>query len=388
MNKLTTVMWATSAFLMGPSSILAAEWSLTSNLNPSIKYDDNVFLSEQSQGSVQYAITPSLNLKREMENSEISLETGYGVNRYASLSRLDRADPFTRFKTKYSTERSTYGLDASYQEASSRSTAEQDSGDFATESTVTKESVSPSYSYKLSERDTLGLTAAYSKSTYSTADFSDTTTKSISSNWQHAFSERFSGGLSLSFSNYDSQGLGSQTQTDNYNLSTTASFNLSELWKVNGQIGIRQLKSDTTNNTIIEDNQSSGSSFDINIAKQSEISSVALGLSRSISPSNTGDVNEQDRFNVSWSRMLSEYLTTSLSFSYQQSRSATDENNSSKRENINFSPLITWQFDRNLGLNVSYNYRQQKLESDNTNVRSNSLMIGLIYDWDGIRVSR
>ncbi len=366
----------------------SAEWSLTSTLNPSAKYDDNVFMSENEQSSVQYSITPTLTIKRAMETNEVSLTAGYNVQRYTSFSRLDRQDPFVRFNSSLNTERNQYGLAASYSQSSSRSTAEEDTGDFTTESTVTSETISPSYRYQLTERDSISLGGSYSTRTYSTTDFGDTETKSVNTGWQRQFSERLSGGLNLSVSNYQTDALTLSSDDNNYNVSTTVTYKLSELWQLNGSVGIRKLNSHRTDNFgVTENNSSSGSAFDFSANRTTELGSLSMGLSRSLSPSSDGNVNEQDRINANWSKKLTEQLSTNLSASYQQSTSATADS-SSKRENINFSPSIKWQFERNLGLNLAYNYRQQKQSIANTNVSSNAVMMTLIYDWDGIRVSR
>jgi len=386
MHKYFWVLLCTNAFSVSVAN--SAEWSLNSTLNPSAKYDDNVFMSENKQGSVQYSISPTLIFKRAMENSELSLSAGYNINRYQSFAYLDRQDPFIKFNSSLKTERSQYGLAASYSQSSSRSTAEEDTGDFTTESSVTSETISPSYSYQLTERDSISLSGSYSTRSYSTTDFSDNKTKSINSAWQHQFTERLSGGLSLSASNYQSDGLSLISDDDNYNLSTTVSYQLSELWKLNGQIGIRKLKSQQKDNLgPTQNTSSSGSSFDFSANRKTELGSLSMGLSRSLSPSSTGDVNEQDRFNLAWSKMLSEQLSLSLSTSYQQSTSALDDGND-KRENLNVSPAIKWQFERNLAVNVSYNYRQQKESAADTNAKSNAVMMTLLYDWDGLRVSR
>ena len=185
MYKFLWVLVCANIFIV--TAAYSAEWSLTSTLDPSVKYDDNVFLSEDEQSSFQYAISPTLNVKRAMETSEISLSAGYNVQRYASLSELDRQDPFVQFNSSLSTERSQYGLAASYTQASSRDTAEADSGDFTTESSVTTKTISPTYRYQLTERDFISLGGNYSERTYSTTDFSDNKTKSVNTGWQHLF---------------------------------------------------------------------------------------------------------------------------------------------------------------------------------------------------------
>lgn len=366
----------------------SAEWSLTSTLDPSIKYDDNVFLSEDKQGSFQYEMSPTLTVKRAMETSEISLSGGYNAQRYVSLSRLDRQDPFVRFNSSLATERSQYGLAASYVKSSSRDLAEEDNGDFRTDSTATSEMISPSYRYQLTERDSISFGGNYSTRKYSTADFGDSKTKSVNTGWQHQFTERFSGGLNFAVSNYQTDGLNLSSDDDNYNLSTTASYSLSELWQLSGSVGIRRLNGHQTNSFgVTEDNSSTGTSFDFNANRKTELGSFSLGLSRALSPSSNGDVNQQDRLSVAWGRSLTELLSASVSASYQKSTSAFNEN-SDERENLNFSPSLRWQFERNLGLDFMYQYRQQKRAIADTDASGNTVMVTLIYDWDGIRLSR
>lgn len=366
----------------------AAEWSITANANPSIEYDDNVFMSEQEQDSFHFAVSPTVITSYALENTQTSVSLGYAVDRYTSLSDLDTENPFARFNSVYQTERSEWNLLASYIEDTTRTDAADDTGDFTTQSIVTTKTISPSYSYQLTERDSLSVSGNYSERKYSTTDFSDNETKSLTTAWQHQYTERLSSGVSASVSNYQSEGLTSSSENDNYNLSLTANYQWTERWQVNGQLGMRHLKSEQTDSLgNKETNTSSGSSFNFTASRLGEIDSLTIGVSRALSPSSSGDVNEQTGLNVTWSRDLSETLTANISTRYQETTSASDDGNE-KRENITFSPSLRWQFERNMGLNLSYNYRQQK-ESDQDDVDSNAIMLTLTYDWDeGLRASR
>ena len=366
----------------------AAEWALTATLNPSLEYDDNIFMREDKQGDYHASASPTLVVSRELENSALSLSAGYVLDRYEAATQLNTDNPFWRFSSQYQTERSQWGLNVSYAESTSRNDAADDTGDFETNAIVTSQSVSPSYSFQWSERDSLSLNASYSKRDYSTADFSNNETRSLSSSWQHQFTERFNGGVSVSVSNTESTGLLLTTDDDTYNLSLTSHYELSEIWSMGGSVGLRQLQSEQTDvlgGTI--KNKSNGQSLDVNIAYKGDIDSFNVGLSRSISPSSTGDVNEVDKFNISVSRQLSETLTASLSASYQITTSASDDSND-KRENTQLSPSINWQFASESSLSLSYNYRQQKESALDTNANSNGIMLKLNYDWDGLRASR
>jgi len=366
----------------------AAEWALTTTLNPSLEYDDNIFMREDKQGDYHASASPTLVVSRELENSALSLSAGYVLDRYETARQLNTDNPFWRFSSQYQTERSQWSLGLSYAESTSRNDAADDTGDFETNAIVTSQSVSPSYSFQWSERDSLSLNASYSKRDYSTADFSNNETRSLSSSWQHQFTERFNGGVTVSVSNIESTGLLLTTDDDTYNVSLTSHYELSEIWSMGGSVGLRQLQSEQTDLFgSTTKNKSNGQSLDLNVAYKGDIDSFNMGLSRSISPSSTGDVNEVDKFNISLSRQLSETLKASISASYQVTTSASDDS-SDKRENTQLSPSINWQFASESSLSLSYNYRQQKESALNTNVNSNGIMLTLNYDWDGLRASR
>ena len=367
----------------------AAEWSLTSTLNPSATYDDNVFLRENAQSSTHYAMSPTITGSRTVENSDISLSLGYQIDRYTSLPSInDTENPFIRLNSYYNAERSQYGLSASYVESTSRSTALLETGDFATQSIYRSRTISPSYSYQLTERDSLSLNGSYSERLSSSTQLSDTETKSISAGWQRQLSERLSAGVTAAIYNYKSDGLTLLTDDDDYNLSTTFNYALSELWNISGAVGLRKLKGQRKSVTIgiTTNDNSSGTTLDFSAIRTDDINSYSITASRALIPTGRGDVNQNDSLSVSWAHHISDQLTANLVGSYYQSTSAIDNSNN-KRKNINISPSLRWQLERNLSLNVNYTYRKQTQDSG-FSADSNAIGVTLNYNWDGIRISR
>jgi len=370
------------------SGCYAAEWSLSGSVNPSAEYDDNIFMRDENrQGDYHFQMSPTLVATRKQENSESSLSLGVRVDRYEASQRLDQENPFLRFNTQLQQERANWGLALSYVESSSRNDAADDTGDFETNSTLTTSSISPSFSYQLTERDTVSLNANYAEKESSTSDFSNSTNKSLSSSWQHQFNERLKGGVSLSASNNKSSSLSNSTDDDTYNLSLTSEYKFSEIWAINGNAGVRQLDSRQTNILGVTENSNTGSSLGFTVSYSGEVDSANLSLSRSISPSSTGEMNEQEKISLSWSRKLTETLSSHINASFQTTSSALDEG-ADKRENINFSPSLRWTLSPDTKLSLSYNYRQQKESNLGTRASSNAIMLAVSYDWHGFRVAR
>jgi len=366
----------------------AAEWSLTSSLISSLEYDDNIFMREDKKGDYHASVAPALVVSRKQDDSTLSLRAGYVLDRYEASNNLDADNLFWRLNSQYQTERSQWQLGLRYAENTTRNEAADDTGDFETNAIVTRKSIEPSYSVELSDQDSLSLSASYSERGYSTEEFSDRKTTSLSSSWRRQFTERFNGGLSVSFSNIESNGVFQVTDDQYYDVGLSGEYELSEVLNINGSAGLRQLNGKQVDFTgAATEGKSNGELLELNISYNEELNSVDVGLSRELSPSSTGDINEVDRVSLILSRDLSEQLTASLHASYQVTRVASTDD-SSERKNVSLSSSVNWKFSQEAELSLSYNYRQQQVTTLNTNANSNGIMLQLNYNWEGVRVSR
>lgn len=377
----------------------AAEWVFNAQADPKFKYDDNELLREDKLDDFSLNIDPTLSLSRSLENSSSEIRLGYRISRYQDLKQLDKENPFASFSTSYATERSTYGLNLNYAERESRDIAEEDTADFSNTSTTITKSISPSYSYRLTELDTLSTSASYQKRKQSgsstrtdpilgtSSNLTDNETISLTLAWQHQYTERLNAGVSGSYVNYQAESDRLDNQYDSYSLGLTSEYQLSELWSVNAMFGARYL--DSENNPAIgpqTSDQSTGVDYSFSTTREDELNSYTLSASRSLTPSSEGDVNQQDAFTVSYRRNITEKLTGSISASYRHYRSA-DDLNSIDTKYIDFSPNLSWKLAKDWALVFSYKYRSVD-ESGGKNVDSNAVSFNIDYNWDGIRFSR
>lgn len=366
----------------------SAEWVLDLTGSPAFEYDDNVLLSEDEEDSFSLSISPTVVLSRAVENMFSSLSLGYSVERYSSLKRLNSENPFIRFSSNYALERASFAISASYIENNARNDALEDTGDFATDATSKTRAISPSFSYQLTERDSLSGSFSYSEKQYSSTGFEDNETESLSLGWTRRITERFRAGLNSSVTNFQTDGLTFSTDDYSYNLSTNMSYQLSEVWAVNADIGFRRLENERTDNTGgVVKGSSTGQTFNISTTFDEELDAVSISYTRALSPSSTGAVNEQDALNFNWTHNLSEKLTASFSAGYAETRTASEQSSNEKRENINLAPSLKWRIDPKLTIGLGYAYKQQK-RSTAADVDSNAVTLTLLYDWDGLRVSR
>ena len=395
MNKNILLPVVIAASMISLNVAHSAEYIIGADFSPTFSYDDNVELQENEEGSFATKFTPTLLLSRSVENSTIALNTGYRVERYASLSELDRQDPFVDVSGSYSTERSAYGLSANYAERAQRSIADEDTGDFSSNATVKTKSLSPSYQYQFSERDFAYTSLNYNERTYDTSGFSDNETTSLTLGWRRNLSERLTGGLALTYAQYESESEFIESEYDSYNLSVTGSYIFTERWSFSGQVGYRTSDSETQSvfGGPKQTDTSGGSLFDFSANYTGELNTLSFSISRSLNPSGEGVVNETDRVSVSWNRNIAETVSVSLNTSYQETQSADDLSNT-EREYFTLSPALNWQLQTNLALKLGYQYRQQKgntfggFDTNNDKVDSNMFFLTVNYNWDGLRFSR
>lgn len=402
MKKRVMIPLATAILASQASNVVGAEYVLGANFSPTFSYDDNVQLREDEEGSFSTEIRPTLSLSRSEQNSQISVRAGLNVERYASLSRLDREDPFANFSSGFNTERSTFGLSGNYSENAQRDIAEEDTGNFASNTTVTSKSLTPSYQYQLTEKDSVYASLNYSERTYGGGtesdfsdpnnlifgdNFSDNETISLTTGWQRSFTERFTGGVAITYAQYDAESDIRETEYDTFNYALTSSYILSEKWSLSGQIGYRTLENEIRQfgGQRLTD-ESSGTLFSLSSNYSGETNDVSFSLGRSLSPSGEGVVNEQDRIAVNWNRDLTETLSFGLNTSYQETQTA-DSINNTDRKYFSIAPSMNWRLQENLSLKFGYRYRQQK-GSDFDAVDSNMVFLTVGYDWDGWRFSR
>jgi hypothetical protein len=190
--------------LLFSNVVSAAQVSWTPIFNPTLEYDDNVLMRDDNkEGSFIFSVQPTINAEYKTETFSLGTQFGYKFARYNQLSRLNESEPFIQINSIKTDARSTLQLNLAYSEDLSRNTASEDSGNFDSDTLITARSVTPSYSYNLTERDTVSLSASYSDREYSN-EFSDNNTKSLSASWNRNVTERLMLGLASTATFYQS----------------------------------------------------------------------------------------------------------------------------------------------------------------------------------------
>jgi hypothetical protein len=389
------------------SVVHGAEWSINTAVKQDLSYDDNVFMTEDKEGSMAYKIIPVLNFLHKTDVSEVKAYASYGTQYYEGVAGLNQDLQDYGVNGNYSTERATWVLASNFNVAPARNTAVQDSGIFASTAQKTSWSIAPSFSYKLTELDSLQLSPSYSETTYSTNEFSSNKNQNINLGWQRQWTKRYINVISVfylhnEFGNSNqitgrnqvriNPGISGNGGTyDSYGVNFSNKYLWSEKWELNGVIGVQQTASETSSFIgLVQKSSSVGFLTDSNISYKGENLSAQLFLQRSLVPSSQGQLQDLSSVGLNINYKITERIWADFSSGYQLSKfeaTSTRARNNTSRQNINLNPSINWNITRDWTLSGSYRYRIQLSENQDA-VDSNLFMLSVNYNWQGLSFSR
>ncbi|MCK5830869.1 MAG: outer membrane beta-barrel protein [Methylococcales bacterium] len=381
------------------SPLQAGEWHVKGNIFQSFSYDDNVIMRENPEASTIYALTPTLKVSHQTDVSEITANASYGIQRYFDKTEFNRENQNYGISGRYSTENIEWAGVASYSLAPARDTAEQESGDFSTDSDRETFFVSPSVSFQLSELDRLTFLAHYTNTSYSTDELdnvessttdslSDYVDKGLNLSWSRQFSELYTGSISIFYSNYKSSDYNreptNQKESDSGGANISLTYFLSEKWEIFGTVGGRVTNTKRFNGG---SKTSSGYLIDSGVNYKGEVLFAEFNVKQSLEPSSQGSLNDQFRISFDLEYKITERFSASLLNSYQESESV---DSSDKRRNYTFNPSLSWKITPDWTLSGSYRYRYQKRPIDGLEETANSnlYMLSVNYIWQGLSVAR
>ncbi len=396
--------------LLSPKMVFSAEWSVKGGVDQSFSYDDNVRMQRQDQnpqGSFKYMIVPGLTFAYKTDVSEIYAKANYGTQIYTDFPQFDQDIQHYNVGGHYNTERITWGLNSSYSVTPARNLASDNSGVFNTNSDRTNWSISPSASYKIDALNSLTLTPTYSETSFSSSNssnqdaelqtnnssFRNNTSIGFSADWQRMWTERYSTNTNFFFSNFETSrlidGQSFDTSFDSIGLNFSNTYLWSQNWRLTGAVGIRH-----TDSTLPDGSTSSfGFLTNSGIIYTGENFTSGLNFSRSLMPSNQGQLQEQTRVGLNFRYKIDERLSASLNTSYLDSSSVNEANLdlggqtiSRQRENILIQPSVHWLLSRDVSLTGSYRYRNQKTNQGEFD--SNLFMLSVDYNWQGFNYSK
>ncbi len=351
-----------------------------------------------------------LTFQHKTDVSELHADALYGTQIYTDIPDLDQDIQNYGAGGVYKTERFDWGLTANYSVTPSRNTARTSSGVFNTNSDREEWSIKPSITFKIDEIDSIVLTPSYSETTFSNTanadpndfnnDFNNYDATNIDLAWKRYWSVPYNSEVSLFYSNFNSTPQRQNSQSvassfDSMGINFANTYSWSDNWKVLGTIGARYTEATT--------NGSSESSFgflaDMEVDYTGENFVSGINFSRSLTPSNQGQLQELTSVGIDFTYDILEHLSARLTTNYlhstlvNQTTTPADGSDQQTRDSILVQPSVNWELRPEWTLSGGYRYRSQdiKTQNDITNdgfADSNLFYISINYNWQGLKLKR
>ena len=440
------LLLASSSF-MWTGSVNAKEIYLLPSISLHTEYDDNKRLRSINKYAAFGVITrANAEVGVRSDSYDIALDSQVSINHYEvtkdSKGDVDIDSEDFRFDLSsfYNlTEKNRVGLSANYTQDTTLTSefladANQDGKvDGADGSGITNErniqrnkwSVSPDWSYSLSETQLLQANYSHTEVTYDSSGASsyvdyaiDFAQISFKQQWTPLFSNSLSvSGMYYEVPKIEQIGIGKINTIDveiqnrtrqeitEYSINVGAEYQISPTWFVSAQVGQRFTNTKITKKTetsllnvsepfqvqeTSSDSDARGLTFSFSMDKQFESGRTGLSYSRSTSAQGDGRLQLRDTVNAYFKYNFPQNWHLSLTGSYSDSSSANNDNNNNDRTYIRIKPSIRWAFDRQTSLTAGYQYRTQKYSGSSNSERatSNSVFLVLNYRWGKIATQR
>ena len=380
MNKISKSIAGALLLVTFPAASLAAGWVADFSFDADAAYDDNFLMSDTEQESWIYSVKPEVSLIYLTPVMTSELDAKLAVKRYSEFDQFDSEDPAFSWKNSYKRARSTWSMDFGYRESSQRDFAEEDTGQFDSNTIVETVYVDPSVVFRVTEKDDLGISLGYTERDYDADDFSDNENETVGLNWQHKVDEVLSTTANISVSKYQADRPNINTnETDYENITVGFIYQYSESLNINGSTGYFQ--SDSRKRIIsgpavvIVDSENTGLLLNLGMNYSQEKTDWSLSLSRGLYPSSQGDVEERDSLGIGFEHRFTTRSSSGINVSWYNTNSVDND-----RESINISPYYHYRLTEKLTLQTSYVFRSFDRQLGGE-VDSNRVKLGLRYSF-------
>ena len=380
MNKISQSIVGTLLLVTFPAASLAAGWVADFRFDADATHDDNFLMNDAEQESWIYSLKPEASLIYLTPVISSELDAKVAVKRYSEFDQFDSEDPAFNWKNSYKRARSTWSLDFGYSENSQRDLAEEDTGQFDSNTLVETVYVDPGVVFRITEKDDLGITLGYTERDYDTDDFSDNENETLGVNWQRKVDQVFSTTANISVSQYRANRPNiSSNETDYEKINVGFIYKHSESLNIRGSTGYFQSDSRkriiSGPTVVIVDSDNSGMLLNLSLDYSQESNDWSLNLSRGLYPSSQGDVEERDSVGIGFEHRFTSRSSSGINVAWYDTNSVAED-----RESINVSPYYHYRLTEKMTLQASYVFRSFDRQSGDK-VESNRVKLGLRYSF-------
>lgn len=378
---------------------MAAQWSVDGSYQQEFQYDDNIALRTTKTPAVGTLMRPRLQAAWKSQTTTLNVHGQSEIRRYDD-EQWDCETFSLGFNQLHQLRRHGFAISGSYSQSCTYTQQISDTGLLAPNNLAENYALHPAWTWQWSTRDRLTITPSYSQIEFTStgsgngarSSFRGNQTYGVSLTELHRFSPRGSLNGTLFFSRSDYGGAGAVSQ-NLYGFQLGAEYALDRAWSIRAGGGGRWVESDSAGNRLGQDGGQSpqfGELADVELTYRGKYADSSLAFTRTINPSAIGQLTEYTSLTATYSYRLTRHLSFSLQGDYQQTDYLDQgaRQSSLNRTYFSASTGLSWQFAKHWRLSGSYRYRWQEFEGTPGARDSNTVMLNVTYDWDGLRIAR
>lgn len=357
------------------SSGFAADWQLGASLTEEFVFDDNIRLEAGSPDAVWGLSTrPQVSVEGRSPRFDLGFNAGLDYSFFEGQDNLDSFDQNAGINATLRQQRGALGFSGQFQRATTRTTEVDDTGTVLSDRVRLSFSGGPSWSYRVTPANQVGLRATVTHVTFDTNALNDFNNYSGGPFWSHQLTQKDTIELSGTYSRFERRtglDLKSDTAAGSAKLSHKFTPRLDGFMNAGGRY-VRTMEDVFNGVSIVSrTDESAGFSAGAGLTLKSERASVTATYTRSASPSGSGRLQERDVIGLSGRYKVSPLFTANLRTTYFR-QDAIDDGVDTKREFVSAEPGVTWTFHRDWDLRMSYRFRTQTLGDGGERVFSNA----------------
>ena len=337
----------------------AYNWNNNYGVDLTAGYHDNIELSDDDEiNTSSGAVGVFANIEGTTEISSIRLGLGLTGTTYSDSSLDDETAYNLSLDTSRSGERLTGFLSVLLDREATRETETLDSEFDAQDGNRDSVTVTPGFSYEVSERNSFAASLSFQDVSYDTDSYTDYTENSLLLSWVHQLDEASSVSTEYQYLEYDPD---DDDTSDTNSVDVGYDYIASEATSYYFSLGYTKVDE--------PDGSSNGGTGAFAVNHQTdERNDFSLTLSKDYQASGDGEVSDEDRLNLGWNHTLSERVQFTL-LTEVASRDDTDY--------YSIEVGSSYQYTRETALSANYRYRAREEDSEDAN--SSSILFSLSY---------
>ena len=418
-------------FILWPFFSSAAEWSLESGMKVKALYNDNIHLAttaNDEKGITGGSFNPSLIFKMDDEIQNFKAALDIDLTRYNNEPDLRRNEGALDLSWVKKSQRGQFSLSSSYSIESSLDHNLDISGITDQEVTRNTASISPSWTYSLSEKNMLLLQYSFTDTRYDEpgssvsgyenikiVNFADYQQQTYTGMLKHLFTESDNVSFTVSLTDYDGEGNGllfggygpfeayfvateqfteyrnvayqigySHSFTETQKLEFSVGTNKTETERLTRQHNIVFVPpSDNPLSWITSESERRGNKYNFSYEYNAENENISFVIGQDFVSESTGFLVDQQRAIFDYSLKNSERLTLGLKLSASNDETVVEASGDTlaDRKRAVMSPFLRWRLAKDWSLTVRYSYSYLSRDTDVTNAYSNGIYLRVDWDW-------